>query len=142
MIVNCCLINNQSSANAIIYPIAQKAQQADANSTKSMAIEIPHIPDSASSGPDARFAIGTVEDLTEYTFAKYAATYFSRNNQSHQFSRRQLKTSLHEMNRAMDEIAARVYGRMEYCESVLTNMLTSSSFFFNTYRTAPFRPSG
>lgn len=51
--------------------------------------------------------VPSVEDLSAYTFAKFAATYFV-GNQTHQFSKRPLKSALLEMSRPMDEIAAQV----------------------------------
>lgn len=51
--------------------------------------------------------IKTHDDLSEYSFAKYAATYFS-GNQSHQFSKKQLKSSLLDLILPADQIAAQV----------------------------------
>lgn len=48
------------------------------------------------------------EDLSEFSFAKFAATYFS-SNQSHQFSSKQLKSSLLDLALPADQIAAQVY---------------------------------
>lgn len=62
--------------------------------------------DIPTAGPVAA-PVPAVEDLSAYTFAKFAATYFG-GNQTHQFSKRPLKSSLLEMGRTMDEIAAQV----------------------------------
>lgn len=48
------------------------------------------------------------EDLSEFSFAKFAATYFS-GNQSHQFSSKQLRSSLLDLALPADQIAAQVY---------------------------------
>lgn len=47
------------------------------------------------------------EDLSEYSFAKFAATYFS-GNQSHHFSSKQLKSPLLDLALPADQIAAQV----------------------------------
>lgn len=46
-------------------------------------------------------------DVTEYNFAKFAATYFTSNATSN-FSKRQLRSSLLELPSAMDRMAAQV----------------------------------
>lgn len=58
------------------------------------------------------------EDLSEYNFQKYAATYFS-GNQSYQFSKRQLKCALLDVPSTADQISAQViifniYNCMEF----------------------------
>lgn len=47
------------------------------------------------------------EDLSEYNFQKYAATYFA-GNQSYQFSKRQLKCALLDLSSTADQISAQV----------------------------------
>lgn len=49
----------------------------------------------------------TEEDLSEFNFQKYAATYFS-GNQSYQFSKRQLKCALLDLPSTADQISAQV----------------------------------
>lgn len=74
-------------------------------SVTASAIDIPTADESAA----AKFTdpASIAEDLSQYTFAKYAATYFGA-SQSHQFSKRQLKTSLLQMDQPIDEFAAQV----------------------------------
>lgn len=71
------------------------------------AIDIPTADDLTALSTDPASVAAYAEDLSQYTFAKYAATYFGA-SQTHQFSKRQLKTSLLQMQQPIDEIAAQV----------------------------------
>lgn len=64
-------------------------------------------PNSTIAIPDAKSTIINEEDLRNYSFAKYAATYFEA-HQTHQYSRRQLKSALLQTDRPHDQIAAQV----------------------------------